>query len=156
MNGDNEQAEKQFRTLRIITYAMLVVAPIAYLLAALFLDVRGSTQGTPNSMTIYLFLILAVGIPAIFPLVARSQIQTYRSNKANGTTSMEPISLFQTLSIIAMAFVEACYIYGFVSFILTGELANMLYFYPIGIIWSFVHWPRRSKYEQLIERLSRP
>jgi len=66
-----------------------------------------------------------------------------------------PVHLYFMLSIIQMAMVEAIYVYGFIVFILTARLTYMLYFYPIGIAWSFVYWPRREKYTQLLEKLNR-
>lgn len=101
---------------------------------------------------LYLLLILALIEPAFVPLIVRSEIGKYRS----GATKMKsPAHLFLTLGIIQMAFVTAIYIYGFIVFILTAKFTYMLYFYPIGIAWSFVYWPRRKKYTQLLEKLNR-
>ena len=156
MNDETEQIDKQLRTIKIIAIAMLVGAPIVYLVIASVIDMQRPPEGTPDNMIIYLFLMIAIGCPALVPFIVRSQIQTYRSNQNRQKGEMTPANLFFTVSIIGMAFVEASYIYGLVSFLLTGEMVNMLYFYPVGIVWSFVHWPKRDKYEQLLEKLRCP
>lgn len=144
---------KVFTTLKVVTWAFLVVTPIAYLGIAQFLDTNLWEAEAGNELLMYILLIVAVVTPAAAPLVERVQIQLYRSGKSGHDS---PARLFLTLSIIRMAMVEATYVYSFVVFIITGVFTNMLYFYPIGIFWSLVHWPRRVKYEQLLEKLNRP
>lgn len=156
MNGETEQIEKQLRTIKIIAIAMLVGAPIVYLVIASGMNMQGPPEGTPENLIVYLLLMVAIGSPALIPVIVRSQIQTFRSNQNHQKSKMTPANLFFTISIIGIAFVEAVYIYGLVSFLLTGEMVNMLYFYPVGIVWSFVHWPKREKYNQLMERLNCP
>ena len=153
MNDVTEQVEKQLRLVKIMALIMLVAGPVILLVIASVINMQQPPEGTPDTMIIYLFLMIAIGSPALVPLIVRSQIQTYRSNP---NSQMTPANLFFTISIIGMAFVEASYIYGFVSFLLTGEMVNMLYFYPVGMAWSFMYWPKREKYDQLLERLSRP
>ena len=156
MNGETEQIEKQLRTIRIIALAMLVVAPIIYLVIAMVMNLQPPPEGTPHDLIVYLLLIVAIGSPAFVPIIVRLQIQTFRSSENREKSKMTPINLFFTVSIIGMAFVEAIYIYGLVSFILTGQMVTMLYFYPVGIVWSFVQWPKRQKYDRLVEKLRQP
>jgi hypothetical protein len=110
-------------------------------------------EGTPDNMIIYLLLMVAIGSPALVPIIARSQILIFKSSQ---NSKMTPMNLFFASSLIGLTFVEAAYIYGLTAFILTGEFVNMLYFYPAGIAWSFVYWPKREKYDQLLEKLNRP
>jgi F0F1-type ATP synthase membrane subunit c/vacuolar-type H+-ATPase subunit K len=144
--------EKQLRTLRLITWAMLVGAPIIYLVVAqiqtAYLEARAG-----NELLLYILLVVAIVSPATAFVVEWFQMSQFLSTQAS---EMQPINLFFTISIIKLAMVEATYIYGFVVFLMSGNFSNMLYFYPIGIIWTLVHWPRRQKYNQLIEKLNRP
>lgn len=144
------QVEKQLKTLRIITWAMLVAAPVIYLLIANFIS-AGMQISAGNELILYLLLVVAAVEPAMAPVMEWSQIRSYR---AGPQTQMKPINLFFTVSVMKMSTVGAVYVFGFVVFILTGKFVNLLYFYPIGIAWTLVLWPKREKYDQLVERLN--
>jgi len=146
------QVEKQLKTLRIITWAMLVAAPVIYLFVANLIS-AGMEARAGNELILYLLLVVAVVEPAMAPVMEWSQIRSY---KAGSQTKMKPINLFFTLSVMKMSTVGAVYIFGFVVFILTGKFVNMLFFYPIGVAWTLVLWPKREKYDQLVERLNQP
>ena len=60
------------------------------------------------------------------------------------------------LSIIRMSLIGAIYIFGLIVYFLTADLTQMLWFYPVGICWSAIYWPRRAKYRQFVERLEAP
>lgn len=144
--------EKQLRTLRFITWAMLVGAPIMFLIVAQIQSEHLDTRAG-NELLLYILLIVAVVSPATAFAVERFQVSRFSSTP---TSEMRPINLFFTISIMKMAMIEATYIYGFVVFIISGDFSNLLFFYPIGIVWSLVHWPRREKYNQLKEKLNQP
>ena len=149
----DEQAEKQLRVLKIITWAMLVVAPIGYLVVALVIDSKGIGARAGNDILLYVILSMAVVNPFFVPLIVRAETNKYARGMSQAKS---PVGLYFLLSIIALAMVEAGYVYGLIAFIVTGKFVNMLYFYPIGIAWSFVYWPRREKYDRLVEKLNQP
>jgi hypothetical protein len=149
----DDATEKQLRVLKLITWAMMVVAPIVYLVVAQVIDSKGIEARAGNEVLLYLLLVVSLLSPLVMPLVTNSVIRSTRAKIGPGVT---PAQIFQSLSIVHMACVEAIYIYGFVVFQLTGKFTNMLYFYPIGIAWSFVYWPRREKYDRLVEKLNQP
>jgi len=149
----DEQAEKQLRVLKIITWAMLVVAPLVYLFIARQLTIQGLQAKAGNDLAFYLLLTVALLSPLVTPFITNGVIRAERANKG---PEKNPAQIFQSLSIVQMAMIEAIYVYGFVVFVLTAKFTYMLYFYPIGIAWSFVYWPRREKYTQLLEKLNRP
>ena len=154
MNQFDEQTEKQLWVLKIITWLFMLVGPCAYLVIALFIDAKGVEARAGNEVLLYLFLAVGlVNVVVAAPIIVRSEINKYRSGAYRGRSSVQ---FFFTLSIIQMAMVEAIYIYCLVIFLVTAKLTYMLYFYPIGIVWSFVYWPRREKYTQLLEKLNRP
>ena len=59
------------------------------------------------------------------------------------------------LSLIKFSLIEAIYIYGLVVYLLSGDILKALYFYPVGIAWSVVHWPTRDRFENFVNRLSK-
>jgi hypothetical protein len=145
--------EKQLRILKLITWMLMFVGPAAYLVVALVMDSKGVQARAGNEMMLYLMLAVSLLSPLVLPLVTKSVI---RSERAKRGPEVTPAQIFQVVSIVQMSCVEAIYIYGLVVFQLTGKIAYMLCFYPIGIAWSFVYWPKREKYERLVEKLNQP
>lgn len=152
MSLTEQSVEKQFRTLKVVTWAFLVASPVVYLLVG---NLVGRTIGAPAGNELVVYLLFAIGLvqPAFGWVIARIQVQAYR---ARPQTDMQPVNLFFTLSLIKMALVEAIYVYGLVSLFISGEFLNMLFFYPVGVAWSLVHWPTREKYNRLVESLGHP
>jgi hypothetical protein len=138
--------------LRIFTWVMMVIAPLIYLHIAWLLDTQGLRAKAGNDLMLYLLLVVSLLSPLVLPLVTNGVIKAARTKRSQETGAQ----LLQRLSIIQMALIESIYIYGFIAFNLTGKFAYIFYFYPIGIAWSFVYWPRREKYTQLLEKLNRP
>lgn len=171
----DEQLNKQYRNLLLIVANLYIIAPLIYIYLA--------TQFTPPvqegghvDMMLYILLIVALVLPALSPIIDRSQIAYYRKiylakeekPAQNGIKSLidranygvdshtpqgSPMKFFTTLAILKGALVDAVYLFGFVVFFLSGDIIKMLYFYPIGILWTLVHFPRKSQYESLVERL---
>ncbi len=138
-----------WKTIKLMAMAFLVVAPVIYLAVAYFVEMPGQ-QGGQIQMMLYILLIVAIVDPALAKFIERFQISSYRGSKQ---TKMTPDNLFFTLSIIKFAFVEMSYIFGLVVYFVSGDRTSMLYFYPIGIAWSFVYWPKKSTYENFIQRI---
>ena len=145
--------QPNWRVLTIITWAMLVVAPAAYLIIALVLDSQGLGATAGNDVVFYLLFVLALSDPLLAFIIEPSEVSKFKAGKSAAKTSG---NLFLSVSIVKMAMVEAVYIFGLVSYLVTGRLDYMLYFYPLGILWTWVHWPRREKFDRLVEKLNRP
>ena len=156
MNVIDETTEKNLKTVTIITWAMLVLAPIAYLVVGWLMRDRAAVQAggvqAGKDVLVYILFVLAMVQPAMAFVIARFHISQFKTNPQSGTN---PVNLFTTLSIIKMAMVEVIYIYGLVCVFLTAEFQNMLYFYPVGLVWSVVHWPTRARYLKLEEELTK-
>ena len=135
-----------------MAWGMLIVAPIVYLIVVDLIS-AGIEARAGNDLLVYLLLVVSVAQPAAGLVVERIQFSACKRRPQAG---MNLISLYFNLSIVKMAMAEAVYVFGFVTFVVTGRSLNMLYFYPIGVAWSFVYWPRREKYTQLLEKLNRP
>ena len=145
----DEAQLKEFNKSRLLALVIGVVAPILYLVIAHQMKTRVGQPGGHTDMVFYILLVVACLEPLLIPLIERFQLSAYRS-KNHGT--MSPAQLATSMVIIRMAVVASAFIYGLVSFILSGELTRMYYFYPIGAVWMVVHWPRRDKYAQFIEK----
>jgi hypothetical protein len=138
------------RVMMVIVYALLIVAPVIYVVVASFLEVDAAPAGD----NLFVYLLFAIGLltPTVVPLLDRSYISSW---KKDGTPTMETMQLLVMLVIIRTSIVEAIYIYGLVAFLVTGEMLNMLYFYVIAICWTFVYWPTESRQQSLLERMER-
>ena len=145
----NEKREANFRMVKIMAWAMMVVIPIILLGMTYVVEAKPQTGGQVDMM-FYILLILSVFQPMISPMIERMQIDNYKKNQQS---QMTPDQLFFNLGMIRGAFVEAIFLYGLLNFFLSGDLTRMLYFYPIGIVWSFFRWPKRSAYEEFIQKI---
>lgn len=145
----DDALNRQFRTAQIITIFMLVVAPLVYLGIALAVDAPLVTPEAAD-LVFWILLIVAIITPALLPVVERYQIRVYRKQ---GEHRASPVRLMITLSIINAAWIETVYIYSLIVYLVTGDMLRMLTFWPVGIIWSFVYWPRRSRWSKRLEDL---
>jgi hypothetical protein len=152
LNQPEEQSEKQLRLLKAASWLVYVVMPIVWLLAAQFLISGGMSPKAGRELVLYLLLAVAIIEPATGLLITRIGIENYRKGKSPSKT---PAHLFLSVSVFQMFMVQNIYFFGFIAFLLTDEFKHLLYFYPVGVAWSLVCWPRSEKYTRLLERLKR-
>ncbi|MFH1374340.1 MAG: hypothetical protein ABII79_11140 [bacterium] len=143
---------REFRKTVVLAVFILVVNPVIFLALAVFLNISARTGGEVDMM-FYMLLMAAIASPAAMPLIERFHINRYRSDK---TSKMSPGQLLTSISIVKFAFVEAAYVCGLIVYITSGDMARMLCFYPIGIAWSVFCRPRRSQWENLINKMGSP
>lgn len=125
------------------------MAPAAYLVVAQLINQPLETGGEYDMM-FYILLIIAITTPLLIPIIERVQINGYKKNKNSQGT---PMGMFQTLFIQKAAIVEATYIYGLVVMMTSGNFTRMLYFYPIGILWTLIYFPRKAHFEKFMEKI---
>ncbi|MFH1686309.1 MAG: hypothetical protein ABIE70_02155 [bacterium] len=147
----DEATQKQFATSRILALVLMVGAPIIYLIIAGALT-NEQPEPAVIELLFYMLLVLSMVQPAMAFVVERFQLNQFRSRS---DTKMSIPQLLFTIGIIKYAMVEAVFIYGLVVFLVGHNLAYMLYFYPIGAVWGFIHWPRRERWEKTIQSLER-
>lgn len=145
-----EKEQAQFRTVRLIAFAMLVAAPILYLVVGSLLEMQELAEEGTSDMVMYILLIVALAQGGLVKLLQRFQIKTFRKNPRTGSTAAQ---LYVTLSINTAAMVEAVFLFGLVVFLLTGNIVNMVWFYIIGAVWAVVYWPRREKFERFLQEM---
>jgi len=146
----DDKANASFRMVRIMALIMLVAMPIFFLGMTYLMTPQGS-QGGQNDMLLYMLLIVSVFQPMVSPFIVRLQIDNYKKNQQSQMTTDQ---FLLSLNIIKFAFVEVIFLYGLLNYVISGELMRMLYFYPIGFIWAFLFWPKRSSYENFVERIN--
>ncbi len=140
----------QFKLIRMIAFAMLIFMPLV-LLSLMFVVSPPKQSGGEIEMTLLILLIVGMIQPLVIPLISRIQIQNWRKENFE---KKNPAILFFMLSLIKFSLIEAIYIYGLVVYLLSGDMLKALYFYPVGIGWSVVHWPTRNRLENFVNRLS--
>jgi len=129
---------------------MLIAAPAAYLIVVKILQVAPKIGGEMDMM-FYILLIVAAVQPATGLLIERFHVKNFRVSR---NSRMSPAQLFTSISLIKFALVESVYLYGLIVYIVSGSITRMLYFYPVGAVWSVAYWPRhstREKFRQAIE-----
>jgi hypothetical protein len=149
--ADPVLAEKEMRKLRLVAWILLVASPVLYLIVggsvALSNTQLVDMLGKEQKVLVWVLLLVGALSPAVLPAVERFQRKLVR---LDGRPSTDAARLFTTIGITRQAFVEAVYIYGLVVLLITGDFSRMLWFYPIGAIWTLVYWPRRSAQQSFI------
>ena len=159
--------KEQFQVIQIISFSLLIGAPIAYLVVAYFLN-KPQQSGGEFEIMFYILLFLGMVQPLVLPVLEKIQITQFKNKSsfpsretenskisiANAHRVGTPMGLFMVLTIIKSAFIEAVFIYGFVVYFLTGDLTKMLYFYPVGLAWAIVYFPTKDRCERFIEKVS--
>ncbi len=137
----------QYRLAVTVAALMLVVAPLFYFFIAMFISSQPIETRSGVDFLLYVLLIVGIVQPVAGFFIERYQVSNYRKSSE---LSAKFGQLYVTLTIIKLSFVEAIYIYGLVIFLITRQFTEMLYFYPIGIIWTLVFWPRRDRFERFV------
>ncbi len=143
----DSRQERELKKSRLFAWLMGVIAPGLYLIVTPVIKVTPNYSARMNMM-FYILLVIAIVQPALFFIIRKFQISMYQKSTQ---TNMSTAQFFTSLSLIRMSFVDAVYLYGLVIYILTDDLMKMLWFYPIGAVWLYIHWPRREQFEHFLQ-----
>lgn len=146
-----DEMNKQYAMIKIIAIALLVVAPVVYILIANVVPAPETAEPNFADLMFYILLIMSAVQPMILPFLEKSNLKVYM----NQISKPAPIQFFKTISIIKAAFVESIFIYGLVVYFISGDINRMYYFYPIGIIWVTIIFPTKSRCEAFLEKVER-
>jgi len=146
----NEAQEKEFNKTKILALAILIIAPVIYIILVSYILNPAANLGPPQEFIFYIFIILSIFQPMAFKFIERIQISNF---KRTAMTCMTAEKLYTTLSIIKFALVESIYIYGLVEYILIGDKFHFLIFVVIGMCWTAFVWPRRVNFESFIMKV---
>jgi|GEM_PF-1298019 len=160
----DEELDRRVRHGRLLALLFLVVMPAAYLIYAYFLKLERFNPDDSHHFMIYVIFIVAFICPPISIIVKKFQIGNYRQNRGKVVKQgllpfkkreikMTPGQFYINLLIVQLSFVESVYIYGLITYFISAEMVNLLYFYIIGIIWSVIFWPREEKTKTFIQSL---
>lgn len=146
---------------------LFVMAPIIYLVIALSLNMEPIADSQAN-LIMYILLIIAIVYPFILPVLERSQIKAYHRNRRSGSDLAAQNNIFMntknhssasalamTFNIIKFSLVESSFIFGLVIYFISGDMNKMLYFYPIGYIWTIIIFPTKGRFQAFIDKVER-
>jgi hypothetical protein len=147
--SSNEQ--RVFRVTLVLAGALVILAPAIYLSVATIIKPQEAMfDAAGTQLLITLLLVVAIIQPALALLIERFQIRSLMTSRS---TAMTAASLFQSISLIKLAFVEAIFIYGLVAYLVSGNVAPMFWLYLVGAIWAAIYWPRRSRFEDFLKKV---
>lgn len=149
MNPEYQQYEKQFQITRFVAFAMLVLAPIVFVVITYIAEPTGEL-GEGTTFVFYALLVVALVAPSVYLFVERVQVANYIKNPKS---EMSPAQLFTSLTVNKCAFVEEAFLFGLVMFFLTADRTYMWYFYAIGAAWAAVYWPTEGKFEEFMKKV---
>ena len=139
-------------TFKLIVFALLVFAPIVYLFVVYNTVSQGNGPHEARDFTwlLYILLLIAIVGPTLARFVERLQLLAYKKGMLQVSST---IALYQSVVIPKLALVEACYILGLMFCFITFDPACLWYFYPIGIVWTIIHWPTEEKYREFVRKV---
>ena len=132
---------------KIIAFATMVFSPIVYAFIPLFVETVPQLDGAEHIL-FYILYFLAMVEPAMYYIIEKFQLSLYLKEK----TSTSPEKLFFSLSVIKFSLTHSVYLFGLIVFFVSGDASRFYMFYPIGIIWSFIHWPTEEKYNNFMNK----
>lgn len=143
-------ASKSPLALTIIQWALLVAAPLFYLLVASIIGAQDHELQPGSDMIYYILIIIAMVQPLVYVLLERFHIANYKRSQVS---AMQPGQLLFNLMIIRFALIEAIYIYGLVNFFITHDFSRILIFYAIGIVWTVIYWPTAERRQRILDKI---
>ena len=149
MSPLDDNTSREFNRTRRFAYLLLVIAPLIYLVVPVIIEPQTPIAGE-DDLLFYILLLVAIIQPLVIPLIERMQTAGFRKQTER---RMTPAQLYTSLAFIRFAVVESIYIFGLVVYLVSGDLPRMGWFYFVGIIWTFVHWPRMVAFQRFMERM---
>ena len=163
-----DELKKQFSRSIYFAFVMFVGAPLIYLFMTTETIFQEFSTSGQNDIMFYILLIIALFYPLVIPILEKAFVTAHHkrndvknkskwamklqshSNKRNST----PEKLYFTFFVVKSALVEASFIFGLLIYIVSGDMTRMLYFYVVGIAWSLVVFPTKSRCEKFLEKVS--
>lgn len=134
-----------------MTATFLVIAPITYLAMPILLsEQREFPHSEFLQFVSFMLLPVAAFIPFVFLMIEKTQIKAIRKRTKGKQT---PGQIFSTLVIIKFSAAQLSFVFALIVFFLGGGISRMLWFYPIGMMWMFIFWPREQGFKKFLEQL---
>ncbi|MDD3733115.1 MAG: hypothetical protein PHU88_12145 [candidate division Zixibacteria bacterium] len=153
----HEELDRRVKQARLLALMFLVIMPVVFLVVALFTrSERFYPDNGSRRFMLYVLFIVAFMEPIVSIFIKKFQVKNYLQTKKT-TLKPGPLAVNKRLSEISpgrfyinvlitqLSFVSAVFVLGLIVYLITTDLSNMAYFYALGIIWSFIFWPREEK-----------
>lgn len=150
MSQEKKKPLSSLNKSRILAVVLFIFSPLSHLLAANLLNSVNTRHEDPGFI-LPLLLVLAAFSPLTIIVIEKGMIFAAKERR---TGFDSPEDAWLKLFIIRAALILAIFVYGLVILFLTQyDMQKMLYFYPIGIVWVFLGWPTRKRYENFISKI---
>ena len=149
MSNEDKSMFSLLNQSRIIALFLLIVAPLNYLSVAYY-NLVGSKTSEFIDIIMPILLIYGIFAPFVLLIIKKTMLIAYNKGKMKFKS---PEHAWRKLSIMQTAVVSGIFAFGFIIFLMSGDIQRMLYFYPIGVVWVFFGWPTRKRYENFIEQI---
>jgi hypothetical protein len=146
----DQEIDKQWQTLRVIVFALLLLFPVIYLVIVYVVSKDRVPAAHPVEQFVYLLLAVALLLALAIPVVEKKVSTAYAVNRP---ANMSVVETAQAIVIIKLALIESTYMYGLVIFFINGVATHLPYFYALGILYSIVYWPSKTRFTELVRKL---
>jgi len=148
-------ARSPYRSLYVMAFLLLVIAPLEYLHIVHFTGSGGrSNHPNPDSAWQYVLYAMPLIVLPAYSVVERVHVSGHRRGIWRKPTSLK--EALHTIVIIRLAFLHSIYIYGLANFFITGKTQPLYYFYSLGILASIFYWPTRARLDELAAKMEAP
>lgn len=146
----NDSRLKQYSKDRTLSIVLLISLPLSLLIAALILNNMGDVLGGEYYFMLYITLIVALIEPSFGFYFSNTLLKLNIQNKYTEKENFH--KLISSINLVRVSLVLSTYFFGFVLFLLSRDITFLFYFFPIGIFWSYLYYPRLSWYEKMYNK----
>lgn len=139
--------KKNFRMVKIIAYATMVFSPVVYVFIPVFVEAVPQLDGAEHIL-FYILYFLAMVVPSLSYIIEKY----YLSDCSRNTVTSDAEKIYFSISVMKFSMTLSVYIFGLIVFFITGDASRFYMYYPIGIIWTFIHWPTEKKYNDFMNK----
>jgi len=127
-----------------IMFPIVLLGPVTY-------GVWSNATVTGKDWIFYLLLVVGAIQPKLQVIIKNSFVRQGALLIARKPAAQ----WYLTLSLVRFAMIGSIYVYSAVAYFLWHDLGRMLTFYPIGLAWVVVYWPRKKDCAAFIEEMEK-
>ncbi len=135
---------------QLLAAVMGIMLPLV-LLGIVHYNVWSHSPITGRDWIFYLLLILGAVEPGYVPVIRKSFLRRAAKLTARKSPAYWAFSLYN----VRFSMTGAIFIYGIGAYFLWHDLGRMLWFYPIGLVWTAIYWPRKKEFTAFVEEMGR-
>lgn len=161
----HEELDRRVKQARLLALMFLVLMPVVFIFVALFTRTeRFYPDDGSRRFMLYVLFIVAFMEPIVSIFIKKFQVKSYLQTKKTAPkpgplavnkrlSEISPGRFYINVLINQLSFVSAVFVLGLIVYLITMDFFSMAYFYVLGIIWSFIFWPREDKIKTFIKSL---